>query len=246
MSTQKYDSIGSGYAARRRTDPRIAALIRGQLEGVGSVLNVGAGAGSYEPADLAVHAVEPSSVMIRQRPEGAAPCTRARAESLPFPDRSFDAGLAILTIHHWEDWKRGLRELRRVAARRVVLLTFDTESSEFWLTRDYVPELLDLDRGTMPSLRELEGELGAATVRPVPVPHDCEDGFLGAFWRRPEVYLDPRARASISSFSMIDASRGLERLRADLADGSWRARNAALLELAALDIGYRLLRWDLP
>ena len=245
MSTAVYDSIGAGYARRRQPDPRIAALIGAALGDARSVVNVGAGTGSYEPANLAVQAVEPSPLMISQRPPGAAPCLQAPAEALPFADNAFDAAMAILTIHHWTDWRAGLREMRRVARRRIVLLTFDVDASDFWLTRDYFPEIMTLDRQIMPPLDALAGEPGAFHAEPAPVPHDCVDGFLGAYWRRPDVYLDPVARRSMSSFARIDAAEGLGRLSDDLATGAWRRRNADLLEREALDIGYRLLRWEL-
>lgn len=245
MAEATYDTLGEGYAARRRVDPRIAAAIASALGPARSVINVGAGAGSYEPADRAVLAVEPSDLMIRQRPPGAAPCVRGSAQALPVADGAFEAAMAVLTIHHWPDWRRGLRELRRVARRRVVLLTFDVEASDFWLTRDYFPELLALDRRIMPSLAALEGELGVFEAEPLLVPHDCSDGFLGAFWRRPQAYLDPAARRSMSSFAKIDAEAGLHRLAGDLESGLWLQRNADLLALEALDVGYRLLVWTL-
>ena len=174
----------------------------------------------------------------------AAPCARAWAEDLPFEAGAFDAAMAVLTIHHWADWRSGLRELRRVALRRIVLLTFDVEASQFWLTRDYLPELIALDRRTMPALNDLASELGQFQASPLLIPHDCVDGFLGAYWRRPQLYLDPMARKSMSSFAMIDADAGLKRLASDLDTGAWRARYADLLEREELDLGYRLLRWE--
>lgn len=243
MAEARYDTIGEGYARRRRPDPRIAAAILAALGDARTVINVGAGTGSYEPADRVVQAVEPAQTMIDQRPAHAAPCVRASAESLPFPDASYDAAMAILTIHHWTDWRAGLREMRRVAPR-VVLLTFDVEASTFWLTHDYFPALDALDREIMPRLSDLTAELGEARIVPVPIPHDCEDGFLGAYWRRPQVYLDPVARRSMSSFARIDAEDGLARLAGDVENGAWRKRYASLLDLDALDVGYRLIVWD--
>jgi SAM-dependent methyltransferase len=239
------DTLGAGYAGRRQADPRIEKAIVAALADARSVINVGAGGGSYEPADRPVLAVEPSSVMIRQRSAGAAPCVRASAESLPVPDGAFDTAMAVLTIHHWSDWRCGLRELRRVARRRIVLVTFDNDAADFWLTRDYFPELLALDRRIMPPLDALAAELGAFQSRAILVPHDCKDGFLGAYWRRPEIYLDPAARRSMSSFAKIDADPGLGKLASDLECGVWRKRNADILDLDALDLGYRLLVWDL-
>lgn len=253
MAGARYDAIGEGYSRRRRADPRIAARIEAALGDARRVLNVGAGTGSYEPRDRDVLAVEPSETMIAQRSADAARCVRAFAESLPFADASFDAAMAILTLHHWSDWRAGLREMRRVA-RRVVLLTFDVEASEFWLTHDYIPALAELDRASMPRLDALRRTLeDDATdprrvtfgVEPVPVPHDCVDGFLGAYWRRPEVYLDASARRAMSSFALVDAHEGLARLERELADGTWDRRWGHLRTLDTLDLGYRLLVWEL-
>lgn len=247
MAEAVYDGLGlgEGYALRRRPDPRIASAIAAALGDARLVINVGAGAGSYEPADRIVRAVEPSNVMIAQRPANAAPCVCAAAESLPFEDDAFDAAMVVLTIHHWSDWRAGLREMRRVARQRIVLLTFDVEASDFWLTRDYFPALADLDRRIMPKLSDMAGALGAFEAAPVPIPHDCIDGFLGAYWRRPEIYLDDVARKSMSSFAKIDPQDGLQRLADDLASGAWRSRYAPLLSLDALDVGYRLVHWEL-
>lgn len=244
MTQEIYDTIGEGYAGRRQPDPRIASAIVAALADARSVINVGAGAGSYEPTDRTVLAVEPSDVMIAQRPQGAAPCVRGSAEELPVEDRAFDAAMAVLTIHHWSDWRRGLRELRRVARQRIVLVTFDIDASDFWLTRDYFPELIVLDSKIMPPLDALAEELGTFQASPLLIPHDCKDGFLGAYWRRPEIYLDPAARRSMSSFAKIDASRGLSQLASDLDTGRWREHNADILTLDALDLGYRLLLWE--
>lgn len=240
-----YDELGKGYAVQRRADARIASVIWSALGDVRSVVNVGAGTGSYEPTDRTVLAVEPSETMISQRPKGAAPCMRGSAEALPLDSAAYDAAMALLTIHHWSDWRAGLREMRRVARRRIVLLTFDAEASDFWLTRDYFPVFNELDRRSMPPLSELARELGEFHVTPVPVPHDCTDGFLGAYWRRPHIYLDARARSAMSPFAKIDAEEGLKRLASDLDSGAWHRRNAHLLDLEGLDVGYRLLRWDL-
>ncbi|MGH0033004.1 MAG: class I SAM-dependent methyltransferase [Myxococcota bacterium] len=241
-----YDEIGRGYAGRRVADPRIGGLIAAALGPAAHtprVLNVGAGAGSYEPADRRVVALEPSPVMLRQRPAGSAPAVRGSAVALPFADGCFDATLASLTLHHWPDPLRGLAEMRRVS-RRQVIFCFDPGHShdEFWLLRDYVPQIVALDARIHPSFREIEEVLGPLRVVPVPIPHDCSDGFLCAFWRRPEVYLDAATRRSISTFSMVDdVDEAMERLRRDLADGSWARRNADLLERESMDFGYRLL-----
>lgn len=236
-----YDSIGIDYARLRRPDPRIAAAIHAALGEAQTVLNVGAGAGSYEPPGRAVTAVEPSSRMIAQRPPGSTPVVQASAESLPFPDKSFDAAMTILSVHHWTDRRRGLAEMRRVARGPVVIFTFDPEASYFWLA-DYIPDLAALDQGTMPTLSELAQALGPIEVTPVPIPHDCSDGFLAAYWRRPRAYLDPKVRAAISSFARLgDISPALQRLARDIETGEWGRRQAGLLNLDAYDCGYRLV-----
>ena len=242
MSPSIYDRIGVGYSRYRRPDSRIAAQITRALGSARSVLNVGAGAGSYEPVDRPVVAVEPSAEMVRQRARNSAPVVRASADHLPFPDGTFDAALAILTIHHWPDWRQGLRELRRVARDRVVILTWDPDHPGFWLVQEYFPEILDIDRQILPTLRAMEEVLGATEVQRVPVPADCSDGFLGAYWRRPASYLDSGARQAISAFSKLkNVDVGLERLRTDLANGTWERRHGSLLMCSELDIGYCLV-----
>ena len=240
-SSQLYDEIGIGYASRRLPDARVASAILSALGDAASIVNVGAGAGSYEPAGRFVLAVEPSRTMIGQRRAGSAPVVQATGAALPFADRSFAAALALLTMHHWPDPVQGARELRRVARDRVVILSFDTEVKSFWLIEDYFPQIAEIDRESMPSIGALGGVLGETEVRVLPVPHDCSDGFLGAYWRRPEAYLDVGVRSAISSFGKIDVEPGLVRLRADLEDGSWQRRNAALLEQSEVDLGYRLI-----
>lgn len=236
-----YDSIGHGYGARRRPDPRIAEPIERALHGCESVVNVGAGAGSYEPRDRKVVAVEPSMVMIRQRPPEAAPAVRATATALPLADGSVDAALAVLTIHHWPDVPRGLAELRRVARETVAVLTFDTSVGGFWLT-DYFPEILEIDRLSMPALESVAEQLDATRIVDVPIPHDCSDGLLGAYWRRPDAYLDPDIRGAMSVFSQVaDVEPGLRRLRADLASGAWHRQHGGLMRRSELDLGYRLV-----
>lgn len=243
MTRPLYDTIGEGYANLRRPDPRIAAAIATALGDAKTVINIGAGAGSYEPAGRTLLAVEPSERMVAQRPKTAAPCVRAVAEQLPIKNAAADAAMASLTIHHWPDWRAGLAEMRRIARRRVVLFTFDAEAKAFWL-QDYVPAIAERDLKSMPKLAELASALGPCEITPVPVPHDCTDGFLGAYWRRPEAYLDANLRRSISSFALVDATAGLEALGRDLASGAWAARHGHLLARDALDLGYRLLKWD--
>jgi SAM-dependent methyltransferase len=236
----KYDIIGINYAALRQPDLRISRVIDDALGPARSVLNVGAGAGSYEPADRSVTAVEPSLEMIRKRPTGAVAAVQASAEHLPFADASFDAAMAILTVHHWTDKPAGLRELRRVTCGPIVMLTFDP-SHRPWLT-DYIPELALLDDAQMPTMADYERWLGPVRIAPVPIPHDCSDGFLYAYWRRPEAYLDARIRSGSSSFWAVgDVEAGLRRLEDDLASGEWARRYGELLTLDAYDAGYRLV-----
>lgn len=242
---QLYDTIGATYTVTRRTEPRIAARIWAALGDARTVLNVGAGTGSYEPTDRHVLAVEPSALMRAQRPPGAAPCLVGSAESLPFDDQSFDAAMAVATVHHWQDPIAGLREMRRVA-RRVVVFTHDTSAAgwlhRFWLTRDYLPEVGDL-LGGRPSLTALAGAIGART-EPVPIPWDCADGFFEAYWRRPEAYLDENVRRGLSVWSRVgpDAEqRAVRDLRDDLASGRWADRNRELIDLDAAELGLRLL-----
>lgn len=236
----RYDTIGLNYAALRKPDPRIASAIRAAIGDAKSVLNVGAGAGSYEPADRWVAAVEPSWEMIRKRRPFSSKAVQARAERLPFKDGAFEAAMAILTIHHWTDQRAGLLEMRRVAQDRIILLTYDP-SARPWLT-DYVPELAALDDRQMPKMSDYERWLGPVSVTPVLVPHDCSDGFLYAYWRRPEAYLDARIRSGSSSFwSIGDVEAGLSRLCADLGSGAWARRYPHLQALDSYDAGYRLV-----
>ncbi|MFI9467260.1 MerR family transcriptional regulator [Streptomyces sp. NPDC052492] len=240
-----YDAIGGAYTATRRTEPRIAARIWDALGDAGTVLNVGAGTGSYEPTHLDVTAVEPSAVMRGQRPAGAAPCVAAAAERLPFGDGAFDAAMAVSTVHHWGDPIAGLREMRRVA-RRVVVLTFDTDQpgwqGRFWLTRDYLPEFADVLSG-FPSLTGMADALGAR-AEPVPVPWDCADGLFEAYWRRPTAYLEERVRRAMSVWTRVGEEaeqRAVRGLRDDLDSGRWAERNGELTTLDTADLGLRLL-----
>jgi SAM-dependent methyltransferase len=236
-----YDRIGRSYVATRAEDPRIAAVIHAELGAARTVLNVGAGAGAYEPRDRDVTAVEPSAVMRAQRPPGAARCIDARAEALPFADAAFDASMAVLSDHHWDDRLAGLRELRRVGRRTVVFQWDPAYADAFWLARDY---LASFPGPQQVSLAETEAALGATRAVPVPIPHDCRDGFLMAYWRRPEAYLEPLVRSNISVFALLPAAEVdamVGALRADLESGDWAHRNAAILELDELDLGYRVL-----
>ena len=240
-----YDRIGTAYSGTRRPDERIARQITAALGDARSVVNVGAGVGSYEPLDREVVAVEPSAVMLAQRPAGAAPAIQATAEDLPFEDDSFDAALAVLTMHHWQDWRAGIAELRRVARRRVVVLTFDPACiGRYWLVRDYLPEIAAVDKARIPPLATVAQALGGAAAVPVPIAEDCSDGFLCAAWKRPLTYLDAMARANISNLAILPpdtVAAATVRLERDVADGTWAERNAGLLALDEADFGYRLL-----
>jgi SAM-dependent methyltransferase len=240
--TQLYDIIGATYTVTRRTEPRIAARIWAALGDARTILNVGAGTGSYEPPEHHVLAVEPSALMRSQRLPDAAPCVAGSAENLPFDDQSFDAAMAVCTTHHWQDPIAGLREMRRVA-RRVVVFQGDTsDPSQFWLTRDYLPEFADLHVGR-PSLTE-QARAIEARMEPVLIPWDCADGFFEAYWRRPEAYLDEDVRRGISVWARVgpDAEQSaVHNLRNDLASGWWAERNRDLVDLDAAELGLRLL-----
>ncbi len=236
-----YDTIGQGYAEFRQPDPSIERAIQNALGDAMTIVNVGAGSGSYEPSDTTVVAVEPSMTMIRQRPADAAPAVQAHAMALPFAADTFDASLAILTVHHWSERERGLAELRRVSRGRVVIFTRDPSYTGFWLA-DYFPEITDVDRSRFPLLYEYEAVLGQVNVVVVPIPHDCTDGFLCAYWRRPKAYLDRRARSAISTFSKLEAvTLGVEQLARDIESGEWHRCHANILSRSELDLGYRLI-----
>ncbi len=245
FGAQLYDAIGSAYRTTRRTEPRIAERIWDALGDAHTVLNVGAGTGSYEPPDRDVTAVEPSAVMRAQRRADAAPCVAAGAENLPFEDQPFDAAMAVSTVHHWPDPVAGLREMKRVA-RRVVVFTYDADNTgwreRFWLTRDYLPEFADLLIGR-PSLADLTHSIGGR-AEPVLIPWDCADGFFEAHWRRPEAYLDEHVRRAVSVWTRVGPQaeqRAVGKLRADLSSGRWAERNRDLVTLDAAELGLRLL-----
>lgn len=245
-----YDVIGATYAKTRRPDPRIAAAIQAALGDATSVVNVGAGAGSYEPPNTVV-AVEPSEVMIAQRCGGGAPVVRAVAEALPLRDKSVDAALAVLTVHHWTDVATGISQMRRVARRRIVFFTWRPEViAQFWLLREYLPAAADADAQVAVPLEALAAAVPESELRivSVPIPHDCIDGFGAAYWRRPAAYLDPQVRAGISMLAKTDPAAlapGLGRLKEDLDADRWHQSHAGLLELDALDVGYCTVTIDL-
>lgn len=243
-----YDRIGRGYREVRRPDPRVAARIEAALGDARSVLNVGAGAGSYEPPARELTAVEPSELMISQRPPGAAPVVKASAEDLPFEEDSFDAAMAIITVHHWSDLAAGIAEMRRVARHRVVVLTFTpTPPGDFWLG-GYFPRALEIHSELMPPLDDLLALLPGAMVESLPVPRRCEDGFFFALWDRPEMHLDPAVRRASSVWHPMppeQVASGLAALRADLESGRWDERHGHLRSADELDVGLRLVRAEI-
>lgn len=243
-----YEQHGHGYAALRTTDPRIEVRVHAALGASRTVLNVGAGTGSYEPTARYVLAVEPSATMRAQRPATAAPALDATAERLPFDDDSFDAAMAMVTVHQWTDVEQGLREMRRVSRGPVVVLTIDAPAlRRFWLA-DYFPEVIDLDETRFPTIDRVVGVLAAddgdVRVDVVPIPVDCVDGFGEAFYGRPEAFLDPQVRAATSGFGLADPAaveRGVARLADDLAAGVWDREHGYLRQQAAYEGAMRLV-----
>ena len=212
-----------------------------------TVANIGAGTGSYEPSNTVI-AVEPSHVMITQRRAEAAPAVRAVAEHLPIGTDAVDAAIALLTVHHWSDVDAGVAEMIRVARRRVVIFTWDdTVFRQFWLLREYLPAAAETDARLAVPITKLVSLLGTVSIQTVPVPHDCVDGFGGAYWRRPQAYLDETVRAGISMLALTPKpllAKGLECLKVELTNGAWARRHADLLDVPQLDLGYRLLVSD--
>lgn len=243
-AAERYDHIGADYASVRRPDARWLAQIHHTLDGNRTLVNVGAGAGSYEPSLMSVVAVEPSPTMIRQRPPSAAPVVCGVAEQLPFPDDAFDVALAVFTVHHWSDPGAGLAEMRRVARKQVVI-TWDPDvfARHFWLVRDYLPEAAARETH-LATLAMVVTYLRPATTERLLVPHDCTDGFFGAYWRRPHAYLDATVRGAISGLALLDqrvVSTTMARLRDDLGQGRWHARYSDLMAFGEIDLGYRLV-----
>ena len=239
-----YDRIGRSYRGGRREDARIAVAIWSALGSAKSVVNVGAGTGSYEPRDRRVVAVEPSVVMLAQRPPGAAPAVQGTAEELPFGDESFDAAMAVLSLHHWTDRARGLAEMRRVARGPVVIFLRDPEAAEPWWLYHYFPATARLVASRETPLDEVARTLGALDVVPVPIPADCNDGFEAAYWRRPQAILDTDVWPSMSALALIPASdrrTGMRELRLDLGSGEWHRSYSHLLNLDEFDLGYRVV-----
>lgn len=245
-----YDRIGRAYARTRRTDPTIARAIVDALGSATTVANVGAGTGSYEPPGRTVVALDPSWTMLAQRPAVAPSAVLARAEALPLAEASVDAAMAILTLQHWSSPAAGLAELRRIARTRIVVLTWDPAScGTYWLASDYFPEIERRDLERFPTIEWILARLGGGEALTVPIPSECTDGFCGAFWARPEAFLDPAIRDGISAFAAIGSeatARGLERLSRDLQTGAWDRRYGHLPRRDDLDIGYRLVVWPSP
>jgi SAM-dependent methyltransferase len=243
-----YDRIGRSYAVTRRPDPRIAALIRAPLGDADSVVNVGAGSGSYEPDDLDVIAIEPSGTMIGQRRNRNSRVVQASAEALPLPDKSVDAALAVSTVNHWRSLKRGLAGMQRVARKRIVIFMRDPSAgTPLWLTERYLPEL-DETRLLAGLRQTIEQKLRRVAAIAVPLSHDCSDGFLSAFWARPEAYLDPRIRANMSPFARARPERvapGLEQLERELRNRTWDHLYGQLRAREQLDVGHRILHTEL-
>ena len=241
-----YDKIGTGYSTTRSTDPRIADQLHAELRGATRIVNIGAGTGSYEPEHVELVAVEPSAEMISQRRPGSHRVEQAYAEELPFEDKSFSHAMTVLSMHHWEDRALAFREINRVATEKLVAVTWDPRSDPFWLTRDYFPEIHREDLRIFPDLAEFNEHFDEVSTSPLHIPEDCRDGFLAAFWKRPEAYLSPEVRKSMSSFSKIEnLSEGLERLRNDLENGTWARKNHAVLNASTLDAGYRIVSAEL-
>ena len=238
-----YDRLGLDYCEGRTPDPRWFEQIKETIGTARTIVNVGAGTGSYEPSDRYVLAVEPSQVMIAQRPVGSAPCLVGYGEALPIANGQFDLATAFVTLHHWTDWRAGVREMQRVAGR-IAIVHFDPlEHASFWLVRDYFPELVR-QWENVPSVDDVANLVRAKSVRTMPVPFDCVDGFLPAFWRRPHAYLDHEIRRRMSGLQLLDEGvleRGLRELRNDLQSGRWMERHAALMDQTELDVGWRLI-----
>ncbi len=244
-ATPAYDRLGLGYRAIRATDPKLAARIWSALGHARTVLNAGAGTGSYEPPDRWVLALEPSPVMTAPRADSAAPVLHAAVESLPLADKTVDAAIVILTIHHWSSVEAGLRELRRVTSQRIVIVTMDPAAlANLWIVQDYLPELMGFHAARFPSIERLRELLPGAAVDILAVPHDCQDGFMAAFWARPHAYLDPAVRAATSPWHDLSPAvvdRALARLQTDLDSGAWERRYGELRKRAELDVGLRLV-----
>ncbi|MGB0385176.1 MAG: class I SAM-dependent methyltransferase [Ardenticatenaceae bacterium] len=237
-----YDKIGITYSVTRCTDPKIAKQLYSELQGAARIVNIGAGTGSYEPKNVELVAVEPSAKMIAQRKDGSHPVEKAFAEKLPFEDNSFSHAMTVLSMHHWENRALAFSEINRVATEKFVAITWDPKSDPFWLTRDYFPEIYEMDKPIFPDLEELKEHFDDVKMRPLLIPSDCKDGLLAAFWKRPDAYLTSQVRQATSAFAKLkNLSEGLQKLEDDLASGAWAKNNHAILGLSSLDVGYRII-----
>lgn len=240
-----YDTHGAGYATVRRTDPRIAAWVSQALGDAATIVNVGAGAGSYEPLDRHVIAIEPSAAMRAQRPATHAPAIIGFAEALPLDDRSVDAAMAMITVHQWSDTARGLGELRRVSRGPVVVLAFDGDVLPAYWLNDYAPEVIAVERRRYPAISAIAAAIGTtAEVTSIPIPLDCTDGFTEAFYGRPERLLEDGVRRAQSSWGFVGPEvepRFVEALSADLASGRWDERYGALRTQPQFEGSLRLI-----
>lgn len=238
-----YDSIGLGYTLQRTTDPCIARQLYSHLEGAETILNIGAGTGSYEPDGASLIALEPSTEMLRQRHRDALPAVQGTAESMPFKDKCFSHAMTVLSLHHWKNRRQAFTEISRVTRETFIALSWDPHGKPFWLTRDYFPEIYSMDKNTFPGREEFSRYFDDVKIETVPIPASCKDGFLAAFWKRPRAYLDATVQTSISSFSKLgDYSAGINQLERDLGNGTWKKKNQALLEQDELDAGYIIVR----
>lgn len=237
-----YDKIGMTYSVTRCTDPKIAKQLYAELQGATRIVNIGAGTGSYEPENVELVAVEPSAKMIAQRKDGSYRVEKAFAEKLPFENKCFSHAMTVLSMHHWENRALAFSEINRVATEKFVAITWNPKSDPFWLTRDYFPEIHEMDKPIFPDLEEFKQHFDDVKMKPLQIPSDCKDGFLAAFWKRPDAYLSRQVRQSMSPFSKIkNLSAGLQKLADDLASGAWAKKNHAILGLSSLDVGYRVI-----
>jgi hypothetical protein len=245
MAGELYDTIGTDYLAGRQPEPSWERLIDRYLTDCGVIINVGAGVGSYEPLGRVVIPIEPSEVMIAQRPHGVATAVLGHAEALPLDDATADCAMTILSLHHWTQWDQGLAEMMRVAPQLQLVLTFEPAvHNRFWLIDEYLPEIAALPSSNPPSVDQIAAKLNATSIDVLPVPADCVDAVLPAFWARPHAYLDPLVRAYSSGFSLLPRSvvdNGTRRLAADLDSGVWLRRHQSLLSHDSLDCGFRLI-----
>ncbi|MEM9548436.1 MAG: class I SAM-dependent methyltransferase [Bacteroidota bacterium] len=235
----KYDKIGVSYTTQRKSDPIITEQFHAKLNGAKRILNIGAGTGSYEPQDIDLIALEPSHEMIAQRKPGSHPVVQGFAEVLPFDHKQFSHTISILSMHHWKDRVKAYSEINRVTQEQFVTITWNPNSEAFWLTRDYFPQIYETDVKIFPTLEELQDHFEHIEVSPLWIPYDCHDGFLAAYWKRPEAYLKEKVRNSISTFSTLEnLSEGLTQLENDLNSGKWREKNCDVLDLDLFDAGY--------